>query len=140
MAGIWNGLRQVPGLGKLLRVTELLAKISKKLIEINGTLVSMQKKANGSLLAAIVSAIGAVAAAITAVTTATADPEPVSKFVLAASAIAAVGLAIIAIINVFEVAESEKKIKNLEKEMDRLRAQQRELEDLLEQLKREFGQ
>ena len=48
MAAFWNALKQVPGQGKLLRVTELLTKIRAKLGAINGTLVSMQKKANGS--------------------------------------------------------------------------------------------
>lgn len=73
MQSLWEGMKTLPAVGKMLRVMELLFKITAKLTGIERTLIDLQKKCTGSLLAAIVAALLAVAAAITAVAAAIAD-------------------------------------------------------------------
>ena len=108
-------MKNVPILGKILRIMELLAKIAAKLRDIKTTLIKLQKKATGSTLAAIIAALIAVGYAISAVIAATVNPEPMAKTALFLSAISAIVAAIVAIKKVIEVVETNKISKEWKK-------------------------
>lgn len=139
MQSLWEGMKTLPAVGKMLRVMELLFKITAKLTGIERTLIDLQKNCTGSLLAAIVAALLAVAAAITAVAAAIADPEPSTKIGLVISAISAIVAALVAIKHVIDVSEANKAIEKMEEEMHDLKEKKKELGDLLDELKKEVG-
>ena len=72
-------MKSLPVLGKMFKITELLAKITRELTGTQKTLVKMQNKTAGSVNVAILGAMGSVAAVITALAAATVVPEPASK-------------------------------------------------------------
>ena len=139
MQSLWEGMKTLPAVGKMLRVMELLFKITAKLTGIERTLIDLQKNCTGSLLAAIVAALLAVAAAITAVAAAIADPEPSTKIGLVISAISAIVAALVAIKHEIDVSEANKAIEKMEEEMHDLKEKKKELGDLLDELKKEVG-
>ena len=139
MQSLWEGMKTLPAVGKMLRVMELLFKITAKLTGIERTLIDLQKKCTCSLLAAIVAALLAVAAAITAVAAAIADPEPSTKIGLVISSISAIVAALVAIKHVIDVSEANKAIEKMEEEMHDLKEKKKELGDLLDELKKEVG-
>ena len=128
----------IPFLGKFLKLSELLAKITQQLISIHGTLMKLQKNSHGTPLAAMTTAIAAVASAITAVGAATVVPEPVTKTALIVGAIAAIGLAFLAIKQIFDVMETNDEMEQCEDEMVELRRKQDDLVSFLEEMKQEF--
>ena len=137
-AFIRSSMYDIPLIGKFLKLTQLLANITQQLISIQGTLLKLQKKSHGTPLAAIVAAIAAVAAAITAVGAATVVPEPVTKTALIVGAIAAIGLAFLAIKHIFDVMETNDEMEQCEDELVELRRKQDDLVSFLEEIKEQF--
>ena len=136
--GFWEGLKNVPLLGKIFRITEILAKITKKLIQIQGEVIELQGKTSGDVALAIGAALVSVGCAIAAVAAATGDPEPITKTALALAAASAIISAIVAIKAVFNAVESCDKSRELRGEMGTLRKFHDELEEELAKLKREL--
>lgn len=132
-------LRNIPVLGKFIRIAELLASITAKLTRIQIKLLAAQSKARGSTEVAIILALTSVGSALVALYAATADPEPVTKIGLCIAAVTAVVTAIAAITKAIDAMKADKDADQMKSEIDSLEVQQNELNEELRKLRKELG-
>ena len=139
LAIAWEAAKNIPGLGKIFRIMELLAKISQGLLISQGILIQLQGKTEGDVASAVGAALVAVAAALVAVYAAMGDPEPATKVGLCIAAVASIIAAVIAIKAVIDSVESHNQTIMCENEIDLLKKEQEESDDQLKRLKLELG-
>lgn len=130
-----DNLKNVPGLGNVIKAVELIALISAKLAEVEAILLAIRVEGPGEAEEAVNTALLKSGLAMTACYAVAADPEPLSRTTLALAAVAAINDLPPTLKTAVKSVENEKNLDDIKKKD--LRGRFDELDDLIRKLRKE---